>query len=147
MADRPKVVAIVVTAALAITAGGPALASSWVDPLAGGSTAEATAGALPPPPATVGAACLSPTASIITVAWTGVGRATSYSVFDTTTSATGTYNQVATGITGTSWSSGKLATGNYWFEVRDAVGANWIGALSVPSVETTVVRNKSCVQP
>ena len=147
MADRPKVVAIVVTAALALAAGGPALASSWVDPLAGGSTAEATAGALPPPPVTVGAACVSPTASSITVTWAVVARATSYTLLDTNTSATGPYKQVATGVTGTSWTSGKLASGNYWFEVRSAVGANWTGSPSLPSLETTVVKNKSCAQP
>lgn len=142
-----KVIAIVATAVFAVATSAPALASNWSERLASASSAEATADPLPASPARVSAACESATSSNVTVSWTAVGLATSYSILESTKSGDGPYKVVVTGIAGTSWTGSKLASGNYWFEVRAWVGANWAGAPSVSTVETTVVKNKSCVQP
>lgn len=148
MVDRPnKVIAIVAAAVTAVATAAPALASNWTESLASGSSAEASSNPLPAGPAAVNAVCGSATSSNVIVSWSTVGLATSYSVRDSTTSAAGPYKVIAAGIAGTSWTGSKLASGNYWFEVSALVGANWAGAPSSPTVETTVVKNKSCVQP
>ena len=148
MVDRPnRVIAIVATAVIAVATAAPALASSWTEGLVSGSSAEANSSPLPASPVGVNAACGSATSSNVIVSWNAVGVATSYRVLESTTSAAGPYKIVAIAVAGTSWTGSKLASGNYWFEVSALVGANWVGAPSAPSVETTVVRNKSCVQP
>jgi hypothetical protein len=70
-------------------------------------------------------------------------------VYDSTTSATGAYSSVATGVTATSWTSGNLSVGtHYWFEVTALVGSNWTSAKSSATAESTI-NNKSpyCSQP
>ena len=144
---RPGAFASLAAGLLTVATTAPAFASGWAETLAAGSKAEARAVTLPAGPGVVGAACTSPTASIVTVTWRPVPLATSYTVFDSNTSSTGPFSTIATGITGTSWSSGKLATGNYWFKLSTSIGPNWTGGLSSPSIESTVVKNKSCTQP
>lgn len=147
MADRrAKVLASLATALATVAMAAPAVASNWVDALAAGSTAEAHALTLAAP-AGIAAACASPSGSVVTVTWNPVVPATGYSVLQSTTSAGGPYKVVASGLAGTSWGSGRLSTGNYWFEVTASVGVNWSGAASPASPETTVVKNKSCAQP
>lgn len=147
MADRrAKVLAFLVTALATVAIAAPALASNWADTLAPGSTAEAQALTLAAPTG-IGAACATPSGSVVTVTWNPVVPATSYSVLQSTRSAGGPYKVVASGLVGTSWGSGRLSTGNYWFEVMASVGINWSGAASPASPETTVVKNKSCAQP
>ena len=76
-------------------------------------------------------------------------HAKSYSVYESTTSATGTYTLAASGITTTSWTSGTLtASTNYWFEVLALVGTTWSSAKSSASPESTMhSSNPFCVQP
>ncbi|MBV9661547.1 MAG: hypothetical protein JO337_10350 [Acidimicrobiales bacterium] len=81
------------------------------------------------------------------VSWSSVARATSYTIYDSTTSATTGYSVIVTGATSTSWTSGSLATGNYWFEVVALVGSNWASAHSGATAESTVIGGISCVQP
>jgi hypothetical protein len=124
--------------------------TSWVVRLTAGSRAEARATALPAAPASVTAACAAPTtAKTIKVSWGAITHATSYSVYESTTSATGTYTVAASGITTTSWTSGTLtANTNYWFEVVTAVGTNWSSANSSASAESTIhSSNPFCAQP
>ena len=144
---RPGAIASLAAGLLTVATATPVLASGWAETLAAGSKAEARAITLPAGPGVVGTACTSPTASIITVTWSPVPLATGYTVFDSTTSSIGPYTSVATGLTGTSWSSGKLASGNYWFKLSASIGPNWTGGLSSPSGESTVVKNKACAQP
>jgi hypothetical protein len=143
----PKSAIAVIVAGLAVIAAGPVLASNWSNPLASASAGEAQAVALPVAPAGLAAACVSATGSKITVIWIAVSHASSYTIYDSTTSATSGYSVVLSGVTGTSWTSGSLASGNYWFEVSSSVGTNWSGPSSGTSGETTVVKNNSCVQP
>ena len=125
----------------------PVLASNWADPIAGGSTAEAQAVALPAGPTGIGVACASPSSSSVTVTWNPVPLATAYTLLKSTTTAGGPYKVVAVGLTTTSWASASLPTGNYWFEASASIGANWSGVASAPTPETTVVKHKSCAQP
>ncbi len=144
---RRKSVIGPIMAGLAVFTAGPAFASSWADPLAPGSKGQAQAGGLPVAPSGVAAACVSATASKITVTWNSVSRASGYTVFQSTTSATSGYSTAASGVAGTSWTSTALNTGNYWFEVSASIGTNWAGPRSTASGESTVVRNTSCTQP
>lgn len=74
---------------------------------------------------------------------------TSYSVYDSTTSATAIFTLVASGVTGTSWTSGALSNNtNYWFEVAALIGTNWASATSAASGESTIKNSSpNCVQP
>jgi cellulose 1,4-beta-cellobiosidase len=85
----------------------------------------------------------------IKVSWTAVTHATTYTVYDSTTSATGTYSSVAAGVATTSWTSGTLSSGtNYWFEVTASVGSNWTTAKSSATAESTINSTSPyCSQP
>ena len=118
--------------------------------LAASSKGEAHAQALPSAPTGVSAACAAPTTSkTIKVSWSAVTHATNYSVYDSTTSATGTYSLVASGVATTSWTSGTLITGtHYWFEVTVTVGSNWASAKSSATAQSTINgANPFCTQP
>lgn len=143
---RPKPVICLVIAGLVALAAGPAFASTWVSHLAAGSSGESHATALPAAPTGVAAACQSAIGSKIIVSWNAVSNATAYTVSDSTTSATSGYSVAASGLTGTSWTSGSLGNGNYWFEVTASVGTNWTSPNSAASGETTLGL-LSCQQP
>jgi len=125
-------------------------AGNWVVHVAGGSSGEAHAQALPSAPTGVSAACAAPTtAKTIKVSWSAVTHATNYSVYDATTSATGTYSLIASGVAATSWTSAALTTGtNYWFEVTVNFGSNWASVKSSATGESTINgTNPFCIQP
>jgi hypothetical protein len=147
MAANPNTVIALLAANLVLTVAAPAAASNWSDPVAAGSSTQAQAASLPAAPSGVSPACTSSTASKISVSWSAVAHATSYTVYDSTTSATTGYRLVASGVTGTSWTSGALNSGNYWFELTVSIGTNWTSAKSTASGESTVVKNSSCTQP
>ena len=89
------------------------------------------------------------TAATVTVRWGAVTHDKSYSVYESTTSATGTYTLAVSGITTTSWTSGTLtANTNYWFEVLAFVGTTRSSAKSSASPESSMhSSNPFCVQP
>jgi hypothetical protein len=129
--------------------GGPAPgATSWIVTLHSNSAAEGSAGALPAAPTGLAVSCPSPSLSkTIKVSWSSVTHATTYAVYDSTTSATGTYNLVAGGVTTTSWTSGALSKGNYWYEVTASIGTNWASVKSSASGESTISSSKPvCAQ-
>src|ERR1700758_5382834 len=103
----------------------PAQASAWIVTLHTGSAAEGHSNLLPSAPGSPGAACTSATAATIKVTWSSVTHASTYSVYQATSAATGPYSLAASGVTTTTWTSGSLATGNYWFEVAALQGTNW----------------------
>ena len=150
---RPLVLALTcaaLTLLLPWTMTGAWAAGNWVVHEAAGSSGEAHAQALPSAPTGVSDSCPAPaTSKTIKVTWTAVTHATSYTVYDSTTSATGTYNQVATGVATTSWTSGTLASGtHYWFEVTVTVGSNWTSVKSSATVQSTInAANPFCTQP
>jgi hypothetical protein len=135
-----------VVAGLLLGLTGTAWATNWVPPLHAASAGEAKSAALPLAPSGPAAACTSSSAKTIKVSWTAVAKATSYTVYDTTTSATGTYAALTTGVTTTSSTSATLSAANYWFEVAAYVGTNWVGTKSLGTAESTV-SSSGCVQP
>jgi hypothetical protein len=122
--------AVALVVGLLTVSASPASASAWTAALAGGSKALASAGSLVAPTG-LASACVSPTGTTIKLTWTAATLASSYTVLQATDS-TG-YTAVATGVTGTSWTSGALPDGfNYYYEVTSVKG-NWSSA---PSAST-----------
>ena len=135
---------------LASTMGAAWAATNWTVTLHAASSGAGHSQTVPSAPTGVTAACIAPTTSkTIKVSWTAVSHATTYTVYDSTTSATGTYSSIATGVTTTSWTSGTLNAGtNYWFEVTVSVGSNWTSAKSSATGESTInTLTPFCVQP
>jgi hypothetical protein len=132
---------------LAVTAEAWA-ASTWVVTLRSGSSGLAKADVTPAAPGTVAAACTSSTLKTIKVTWAAVTHAVSYTVYQSTTSATTGFTAVASGLATTNWTSGSLAAGHYWYEVTATVGANWQSAKSTASGSTTIASSApNCAQP
>lgn len=127
----------------------PAAGSSWSLALAAGSKAEAQARPGPAAPSGVNDVCVSPSGRTVTVSWNAVADASSYTVFKSTTTSTGSYTSTATGVTGNSWTSGPLAAGNYWFKVEAYVGTKWVSAQSAatPTETTIATTGTQCQQP
>ena len=135
---------------LASSTGAAWAATNWMVTLHTASSAEAHSQTVPSAPTGVTAACNAPTSTkTIKVSWTAVAHATTYTVYDSTTSATGTYTSVATGVATTSWTSGTLTAGtHYWFEVTVSVGSNWTSTKSAATAESTInFISPFCVQP
>lgn len=125
-------------------------ATNWIVHVGTTGKGEAHAQALPGGPGGVTAACNAPTTSkTIKVTWNGVTHAVSYTVFQSTTSASSGYSSVASGVTTTSWTSSTLTAGtNYWYEVATIIGSHWTSANSSASGESTInAANPFCVQP
>ena len=132
---------------LLVTSGTAWAVTNWVVHVATTNSGEARAQALPAAPASPAAACTSPASSkTIKVSWTAVTHATAYAVYESTTSASGTYTLATSGVTGTSWTTAVLGTGNYWFEVLADIGSNWASAKSTATGESTI-NSSSCIQP
>lgn len=134
---------IAIAAVIALLAGSlrsalPAdAASAWTVGL-GTGTAQAHAQALNAP-TNVTATCTNPTlVRTITVSWTAVTHA-SYTIYQSTTSATTGYSAVATGVSTTSWTSGTLtANKTYWYEAAAVIGTNWTSPNSSPTTGRTI---------
>jgi hypothetical protein len=136
----------VVAAGLLLGLSGTAWATNWQPALHASSSGQSEAQGVPAAPSGASAACTSPSAKTIKVSWSAVSRATTYTVYDATTSASGTYTSVATGVTTTSWTSGTLSSSNYWFEVAAYSGTHWVGSNSAATAESTI-SGSGCVQP
>lgn len=148
-AMRTSTWVLAVIFSVVLMAATPAGASAWTVGLKTGSAGEAQAQPAPAAPSGASASCYSTSQEKITVSWTAVSHATSYTILDSTTSATGSYGSEATGQTGTSWTSGSLAAGNYWFKVEAYVGSNWVSTTSTATAESTIRTSGSpkCTQP
>ena len=123
-------------------------ASTWLPHLVAGSSGHAHSATLPV--ANVPAAsCPAPTTSkTIKVSWSAVTHATSYSVYESTTSATAGYTLAVTGITTTSWTSGTLAAATHWFEIVVVSGTNWTSANSTATSQATIHNSGTrCTMP
>lgn len=133
----------VVLVALVVGQPSEAGAAGWPVSLAGGSAGHSTAGTLPAPTG-VTATCSTGSSKSVIVGWSAVTRATSYTVLESTTSSTGTFTAVATGVTGTSWTSPTLANNtSHWYKVQ-VVTRNWSGPQSAATTQRTISGN-SCV--
>lgn len=134
------VVAVIASALSVFASSGTAWAAgNWVVRLATVNSGEAHAQALPAAPASPTSSCTSPaSARTVKVSWTAVTHATAYAVFESTTTVGGTYTLVMSGVATTSWTTGVLSTGHYWFEVVADVGTNWASANSAATAERTL---------
>jgi len=132
------VVFLAVTYAVALGGSGLASASIWTVHLSGG-TGEGRAQTSPAAPTGVTATCTSPSTTTIKVSWSSVTHATNYSVYKSTTSSSSGYSLAAT-VTSptTSWTSGSLSSGNYWFEVAVSIGTNWTSGKSSATSQRTI---------
>lgn len=123
---------------------GAAASTNWsVHATASGG--EGQSRGLPGAPGSAGATCagtlLNPKA---VVTWSAVAAATSYVVYESTTSSSSGFAGVASGVSGLTWTSGNLGTGSYWFRVAASIGSNWTGAQSASSPQITVLLGVSC---
>lgn len=116
----------------------PAWAGNWNVALQSGSAGEAQSNSLPPAPASPAAACTSLTSNTIKVTWSAVTHASTYSVYQSTGGANGPFSLVVSGITTTSWTTGSLASGNYWYEVSAVEGSSWASVNSASTPELTI---------
>jgi hypothetical protein len=138
-------VAVVVTTALGlvVSSGSAWAATNWIVHVATVNSGEAHAQALPAA-STPTSACTSPaSAKTVKVSWTAVTHATAYAVYQSNTTATGTYTLQTSGVTATSWTTAALTTGDYWYEVVTDVGSNWASAKSAASAER-IISSSSC---
>lgn len=119
-------------------------ASSWAATAAANSSAQAKAQALPSAPTGATVSCKSSGSSIVIVSWAAVTHAATYSVYQSTTSANSGFSPSATGVATTSWTSGNLGSGTYWYKVTVTVGSNWTSAQSASTLEASVTKNSSC---
>jgi hypothetical protein len=129
-------------------ASGISSATTWAVHLVAGAHGEAIAQGLPAAPTSPVANCVSASTKTIKVSWSAVPLATTYTIYRSKTSAANGYAVTASGVAGTSWTSGVLGTGNYWFEVAVVIGNNWLGSSSSATGETTIQNGATkCVQP
>ena len=113
-------------------------ASTWLPHLVAGSSGHAHSATLPVAN-TPAASCPAPTTSkTIKVSWSAATHATSYSVYQSTTSATAGYTLAVRGVTTTSWTSGTLPAATHWFEVVVVSGTKWTSANSAATSQATI---------
>ena len=130
-------VGILTALSLLVSSGATWAAANWTVKLTAGSSGEAKAQALPAAPSPT-SSCASPaTGKKVTVTWAAVTHATGYAIYQSNTTATGTYT-LQTTVTTLTWTSAALATGNYWYEVVTDIGTNWASAKSAATAQRTI---------
>ena len=122
-----------------------AQASTWTVPAQAAASGVAQAIA-PQPPSTVAATCTTGSDSrTVTVTWTAAAYATSYVVYQSTTSSTAGFSVVATGVTDVTWTSSVLKKGTYWYAVATVTGAaSWTSAMSTSSDARSIATSPRC---
>jgi hypothetical protein len=131
------VVGLAAVLSLLVTTGTAWAAANWTVNVAASSSGEAKAQALPVAP-TATSACTAPASSKkVTVTWAAITHASGYGVYQSNTTATGTYT-LQTTVTTLTWTSAALATGNYWYEVVANIGPNWASAKSAATAQRTI---------
>ena len=101
--------------------------TNWIVHVATTGSGEAKAQSLPAAPMPT-SSCAAPASSKkVTVTWAAVAHATGYAIYQSNTTANGTYT-LQTTVTVLTWTSAALATGNYWYEVVTNIGTNWASA-------------------
>jgi hypothetical protein len=122
---------------LLVSSGSAWAAANWTVGLKTGGSGEAHAQALPVAP-TATSACATPTSGKkVTVSWAAITHATGYAIYQSNTTATGTYT-LQTTVTTTTWTSAALTTGSYWYEVVTNIGTNWASAKSTATAQRTI---------
>jgi hypothetical protein len=130
-------VGVLAALSLFVSSGTAWAMANWTIGLKTGGSGEARAQALPVAP-TAASACAAPTSGKkVTVSWAAVTHATGYAIYQSNTTATGTYT-LQTTVTTTTWTTAALATGNYWYEVVTNIGTNWASTKSAATVQRTI---------
>jgi len=132
-------VVVVIGTALShlFSSGAAGAAGNWTVHVATVNSGESRAEALPTAP-TATSACATPASGKkVTVTWAAITQATGYGIYQSNTTATGTYTLQAT-VTATTWTSAALATGNYWYEVVTDIGTKWVSAKSAATAQRTI---------
>jgi hypothetical protein len=146
VSTRPRTAAVailVVTLVVVVTAGSAsASASTWAVALHAGSEGQARAQAGPLAPTGVSATCVSVSQQKVTVTWGAITHASTYTVYDSTISSLGGFAVIASGVSGTTWTSATLSVGSYWFEVTAYVGSQWVSVISL-STSTRAISGTS----
>ena len=109
--------------------------SNWTPGLTAPSSGEARGQPLPGAPS-VTATCSGLIGNIV-INWTAISPVTSYTVYQSSTSASGPYSVIKSGLTTTTYTQTGLL-GSYWFEVSAILGSNWVGPLSAPTAQRTI---------
>jgi hypothetical protein len=131
------VVLLVAATVLGVSAGGVAWASGWLIAVHSGSSGESQSQPLPATPTGVSAACTASNQNTIQVSWSSVTNASSYQLYDSTSSSSGPYVSIAN-PTGSPYTTASLSNGTYWFEVAAQIGSNWVGANSSATTSHTI---------
>jgi hypothetical protein len=88
-------------------------------------------------------ACASPASGKkVAVTWAAITHASGYAIYQSNTTATGTYT-LQTTVTTLTWTGAALATGSYWYEVVTNIGNNWASANSSATAQRTI-SNSAC---
>jgi hypothetical protein len=131
------VVGILAACSLMVSSGTAWATANWTVGLKTGGSGEAHAQALPAAPLAT-SACASPASGKkVTVTWAAITHATGYAIYQSNTTATGTYT-LQTTVTALTWTSAALATGSYWYEVVTDIGTNWASAKSAATAQRTI---------
>ncbi len=100
-------VGVLAALGLFVSSGTAWATANWTIGLKSGGSGEAHAQALPVAP-TATSACAAPTSGKkVTVSWTAITHATGYAIYQSSTTATGTYTLQAT-VTTTTWTTAAL---------------------------------------
>lgn len=142
---RTWVAVIAFVVALGIVGSPHANAGTWPVRTATNATGLAQSLTLTPP-STVTAICAGGLdVRVIALSWTPVEPATSYVVYQSTTSSTSGFSVVATGVTATAWISATLKKATYWYAVATVAGApTWASPMSPPSNAVVIGTNPRC---
>lgn len=127
---------LLVIATATLVGASSAQGSNWTLTAGSGSAGEGQAQPVPAAPSASASCYLL--ALQITVSWSAVTHAGSYSVYESTKSSSGPFTVAASGLTTTSWTSPALATGTYWFEVTATLGTSWTTSASAATAPHTV---------
>lgn len=135
---RTRVAGVLVCALVALICAVPSdadAASNWVTAVAAGSKGQARAQALPAAP--VASATCSLVGVTITVTWAAIPLATSYNIYQASSSS-GPWTLVASGVSGTTWTSTHIL-GTFYYEVSATIGTNWTGPNSAATAGHTIL--------
>jgi hypothetical protein len=139
MASNARLRLTALIAGALISVASSASASTWSLSSTGTqSKARASVGPAAPTPAS---SCASANTAKLT--WTAITHAASYGVLQAT-SSTGPFTVVAAAVTGTTWTSGTLASGSaYYWRMTSKVSTNWVSAQSASTAGRTI-SSSSC---
>ncbi len=116
-------------------------ATKWSVTMKAGGSGEARSSF--PAPTGVTGTCVAATEKDITVTWTALAHATSYTVYDSTTSSSSGFAVIVSTVSGLTWTSGSLGADTYWFQVTAHV-ANWTTADSASSSPRVITNGPGC---